>query len=169
VYRRRRDGRHVSVARWQLASRRRPLQNACHLGALYCVQKHWNLWPHTAIYVCDWLLWYDWEVTDLPRSNPNLEPSDFQLFGLRNKHLTGKRLETDTGVRLVVVSWPYSTTADMQGYRGWSHRWTNAGMSVVTTWRYASDLSCILWSQSVVFGIEVSVASLLEMFCALLR
>jgi histone-lysine N-methyltransferase SETMAR len=51
------------------------------------------------------LLHYNWEVLDHPPYSPDLELSDFHLFGPLEKHLSGRRFTTNGEVQKAVMSW----------------------------------------------------------------
>jgi transposase len=51
--------------------------------------------PHTAQATQESIQKLQWELLELPPYSPDLVPSDFQLFGLLKKHLSGKRFADD--------------------------------------------------------------------------
>ncbi|KAJ4427817.1 hypothetical protein ANN_25545 [Periplaneta americana] len=68
---------------------------------------------------------FDWEVLQHPPYSPDLAPSDFHLFGLMKKFLTGHRFATDAEVQSTVRKWLYSNRTDFyeQGILKLVPRW----------------------------------------------
>jgi hypothetical protein len=68
---------------------------------------------------------YNWEVLDHPPYSPDLEPSDFHLFGPLKKHLGGRRFANDGEVQQAVMSWFRCLTLDFfyTGIDALVYRW----------------------------------------------
>ena len=70
---------------------------------------HDNARHHTAVHTVDTLRALKFEVLKHPPYSPDLEPSDFHLFGPMKEHLRGQKFSDDNEIMLVVQSWLKTT------------------------------------------------------------
>jgi hypothetical protein len=75
----------------------------------------------TANRTCESLRFCGWEKGDHRSHSPDVQSSDFHLFGQLKKRLADERLATDADVKQAVTSW--LQTLDTNFSHVWMHAW----------------------------------------------
>lgn len=91
---------------------KRPQLQMCGVGLL-----HDYVRSHVAREIQALITRYGYEVLQHPLYSPNLAPSDFHLFGLLKKALTGLWFSSNADVKLAVRRWLYRQPTEF--YQQW--------------------------------------------------
>jgi transposase len=86
---------------------------------------HDNASPHSANQTTATLRSFKWEVLQHPPYSPDLATSDFHLFGLLKRHLSGECFPDDDAVESAVRAWFQQQPKEFYaaGFQGQVKRW----------------------------------------------
>ena len=74
--------------------------------------QHDNAWPHTSLKTVEYIATLGWTVLPPPTCSPDLDPSDFHLFGPMKDGLRGQHFPSNDAAVRVVKQWATSAGAD---------------------------------------------------------
>ncbi|GFY27506.1 histone-lysine N-methyltransferase SETMAR [Trichonephila clavipes] len=90
-----------------------------------------NARPHSSKFTHAELAKFKWEQLDTPPCSPDMSPCDFHLFVHPEKHLKGKRFNSDDELKNTDKNWvsPWSEEFKQQGILWFVNQWDRCAQS----------------------------------------